>query len=151
MTATTQEATDGGQTRAFHGRCHCGAVQFEVRLSDGIATARRCDCSLCARRGAVAVLAPLDGMTYLAGEDRLTLYQFGTMTAEHYFCPVCGIYTHHRRRSNPNEIGVNLACLDGCTPFLPEVPVRDGQQHPSDIGVARDAGRLLFVAEGGAA
>jgi hypothetical protein len=82
------------------------------------------------------------------GEDKLTLYQFGTRTAAHYFCSICGIYTHHRRRSNPNEIGVNLACLDGHTPFLPEVLVHDGQNHPNDIGRARDAGRLLFLREG---
>ena len=125
---------------AVRGSCHCGAVVFEVRLSDGIAVARRCDCSLCARRGAVAVSAPLDGITYFTGEDKLTLYQFGTMTAEHYFCSVCGIYTHHRRRSNPDEIGVNLACLDGHTPFLPEVLVHDGQNHPNDIGMARGCG-----------
>ncbi len=136
-------------TAAIRGSCHCGAVVFEVRLSNGIETARRCDCSLCARRGAVAVSAPLDGITYLKGEDQLTLYQFGTMTAEHYFCARCGIYTHHRRRSDPNEIGVNLACLDGQTPFLPEVLVHDGVNHPNDVGTERDAGRLLFFPEGG--
>ncbi|WP_425038614.1 GFA family protein [Primorskyibacter sp. S187A] len=127
------------------GRCHCGTVTFEVSLSEGIASARRCDCSLCARRGAVAVSAPLDGIRYLSGQDRLTLYQFGTKTAEHYFCSICGIYTHHRRRSNPNEIGVNLACLDGQTPFLPEVLVHDGVHHPSD-GPSGDAGILRFEA-----
>ncbi|GKY88357.1 GFA family protein [Sinisalibacter aestuarii] len=129
----------------IHGKCHCGAVQFEVALSDGIETARRCTCSLCARRGAVAVSAPLGAITYLTGEDKLTLYQFGTMTAEHYFCSACGIYTHHRRRSNPNEIGVNLACLDGQSPFLPEVLVNDGVNHPTDTGQSRLAGRLLFI------
>jgi len=135
-------------TAPTHGSCHCGTVQFEVRLEDGIATAGRCTCSLCARRGAVTVSAPLDGITYLAGEDRLTLYQFGTRTAEHYFCSICGIYTHHRRRSNPDQIGVNLACLDGHTPFLPELPVSDGQRHSKDTGVERQAGRLIFIPEG---
>ena len=137
-------------TDVLHGSCHCGAVTFEVRLADGIETARRCTCSLCAKRGAVAVSAPLDGITYLTGEDKLTLYQFGTMTAEHYFCSVCGIYTHHKRRSNPNQIGVNLACLDGHTPFLPEVVVTDGVNHPTDTGAWRNVGRLLFVPEGDA-
>ena len=69
--------------------------------------------------------------------------------AQHYFCSVCGIYTHHRRRSDPNEIGVNLACLDGHTPFLPEVLVHDGQNHPNDIGRAQDDGRLVFIPQGG--
>ena len=114
-------------------RCHCGAVELEVRLSAGLASARRCDCSFCARRGAVAVTAPLDGVTVVKGADNLTLYQWGTRTAEHWFCKTCGIYTHHRRRSNPNEYGVNAACLDGVNPrHLDPVAWSDGVNHPSD-------------------
>jgi hypothetical protein len=113
--------------------CHCGIVQFEVRLTDGLNTARRCDCSYCRMRGAVAVSAPIDGIRFISGEDKLTLYQFGTNTAKHYFCSVCGIYTHHQRRSNPNEFGVNVACLEGVSPFdFEEVKVMDGNNHPSD-------------------
>lgn len=126
------------------GSCHCGAVRFIVTLSEDIASARRCDCSLCARRGAVTVSAAKDDITYTAGQDNLTLYQFNTRVAEHYFCKTCGIYTHHRRRSDPDEIGVNLACLEGHTPFLAQVLVYDGQNHPNDIGESRDAGILLF-------
>jgi hypothetical protein len=63
----------------------------------------------------------------------LSTYQFNTMSAEHHFCSKCGIYTHHRRRSNPNEYGVNVAILEGVSPFdFPEVPVTDGINHPSD-------------------
>lgn len=126
------------------GSCHCGAVRFIVTLSEDIASARRCDCSLCARRGAVTVSAAKDDITYTAGQDNLTLYQFNTRVAEHYFCKTCGIYTHHRRRSDPDEIGVNLACLEGHTPFLAQVLVYDGQNHPNDIGESRDAGILRF-------
>ncbi|MDO5706046.1 MAG: GFA family protein [Paracoccus sp. (in: a-proteobacteria)] len=117
------------------GACHCGSVRFRVRLTDGLATARRCDCSICRMRGAVAVSAPVDGFEVVQGAGNLTLYQFGTRVAQHYFCKTCGIYTHHRRRSNPNEYGVNLACLRGHSPFdLAEVPVMDGQRHPRDGG-----------------
>lgn len=122
-------------TDEIEGACHCGAVRFRVRLTDGLTTARRCDCSFCRMRGAVAVSAPLDGLTIVKGADRLVLYQFGTKVAEHWFCGTCGIYTHHRRRSNPNQLGVNLACLAGHSPFdLAEVPVMDGQNHPTDGG-----------------
>ncbi len=131
---------------AVAGACHCGAVRFEVVLKGGFAAARRCDCSLCIRRGAVAVSARLEDIRYLEGEDNLTLYQFGTKTAEHYFCKTCGIYTHHRRRSDPSEIGVNLACLEGHTPFLPEVIVNDGVNHPSDVGRSGIVGVLRFEA-----
>jgi hypothetical protein len=119
--------------RAWPAACHCGGVRFEVALSDGLNTARRCDCSFCRMRGAVAVSAPLDGIRFLKGEALLTRYQFGTGTAKHYFCSVCGIYTHHQRRSDPNEYGVNVACLEGVSPFdFPEVIVNDGVRHPSD-------------------
>ncbi len=128
------------------GACHCGAVRFRVRLSDGFNTARRCTCSYCRMRGAVAVPAELGGITVLEGEDKLTSYRFNTGKAEHFFCSVCGIYTHHQRRSNAAQYGVNVACLEGVSPFdFPEVPVMDGVNHPNDIGGAsRLAGILRF-------
>lgn len=117
----------------MRGSCHCGAVVLEVRLKDGLSTARRCDCSFCRRRGAIVVAAPLDGVAVVQGAANLTLYQWGTKTAQHWFCKTCGIYTHHRRRSNPNEFGVNVAILDGINPRdLGEVPWSDGVNHPAD-------------------
>ena len=126
------------------GRCHCGAVRFEVTLSGGIASARRCDCSYCLMRGAVAVTAAREAIRVTQGAENLALYQFGTRVAEHHFCKTCGIYTHHRRRSNPGEIGVNLACLEGQTPLLAEVIVNDGRNHPNDVGRSGIAGTLRF-------
>lgn len=135
------------------GQCHCGSVKFHVRLSDGLHSARRCTCSYCRMRGAIAVSAELSDIDILEGEDKLTLYQFNTKSAKHYFCSVCGIYTHHQRRSNPHQYGVNVACLEGISPFdFDEVPVNDGVSHPSDM-VAIDgkkpvrlAGILKFIA-----
>jgi len=120
-------------TQPMKATCHCGAVELRVTLSDGLNTARRCDCSFCRRRGAAAVSAPLDGVEIVRGADNLTLYQWGTKTAKHYFCKTCGIYTHHRRRSNPNEYGVNLGTLEGVNPRdLGDIAWVDGVNHPSD-------------------
>jgi hypothetical protein len=135
--------------READGACHCGAVRFHVRLRDGLHSARRCTCSYCRMRGAVAVTAELGDLDILSGQDKLTLYQFNTGTAKHYFCSVCGIYTHHQRRSNPNEFGVNAACLQGVSPFdFAEIVVTDGINHPSDGGRKGSgiAGVLKFVA-----
>jgi len=127
------------------GACHCGAVRFHVRLSDGLRSARRCTCSYCRMRGAVAVSANLGDIDILAGEEVLTEYRFNTGAARHYFCSRCGIYTHHQRRSNPNEFGVNVACLDGISPFdFDEVPVNNGMKHPSDGNPSSLAGVLKF-------
>lgn len=115
--------------------CHCGAVQLELVLPNGIENPRRCDCSMCRRRGAIVASVKLDGLRVLKGKDKISLYQFNTMTAKHYFCSVCGIYTHHQRRSNPQEFGFNVACLEGVNPLeLGEVPVMDGVNHPADRG-----------------
>ena len=115
--------------------CHCGTVRLRVRLSDGLASARRCDCSLCRMRGAVALTAGLGGVEVLEGAEALTEYRFNTGVARHFFCSKCGIYTHHQRRSNPNEYGVNATCLEGVSPFdFVEVLVNDGMNHPSDGG-----------------
>lgn len=112
---------------------HCGAVVLELNLPDGIVDARRCDCSMCRRRGTIVASIPLAGIKIVQGEAALRLYQFNTKTAKHYFCSNCGIYTHHQRRSNPNQYGYNVACLEGVNPFdLDAVPTYDGVNHPSD-------------------
>ena len=129
----------------MEGACHCGTVRFRVKLTDGLKTARRCNCSFCRMRGAVAVSAAYGDLTFIAGEDALTLYQFNTKTAEHYFCSTCGIYTHHRRRSNPNQYGINAACLQGVSPFdFAEVAVVDGVHHPADGGGNDIVGYLRY-------
>lgn len=117
----------------LNGSCHCGAVKFRVTLSEGFASARRCSCSICRMRGAVAVTSTPGQFQLTQGEDKLATYRFNTGVAEHHFCSACGIYTHHSRRSDPNELGVNVACLEGVSPFdFPEVPVLDGNRHPCD-------------------
>ena len=113
--------------------CHCGAVELELDLPDGIVDPRRCDCSLCRRKGAIMASVPLSGIKVIKGQEVLKLYQFNTMSAKHYFCSICGIYTHHQRRSMPEQYGYNVGCLEGVNPFeLGEVPTRDGVNHPAD-------------------
>ena len=121
------------QPVTFSGGCHCGAVKFSVTLTEGFASARRCTCSICRMRGAVAVTSTPAEFQITEGEDKLAIYRFNTRTAEHHFCTVCGIYTHHKRRSNPDQLGVNAACLEGVSPFdFHEVVVFDGNRHPAD-------------------
>ena len=84
-------------------------------------------------QGAIVASVPLAGIRIVRGQEVLRLYQFNTMTAKHHFCSVCGIYTHHQRRSNPEQYGYNVGCLEGVNPFeLGEVPTNDGVNHPAD-------------------
>ncbi len=133
----------------LNGACHCKAVQFQVTLQNGFGTIRRCNCTYCSMRGAVAVSAQLADIKFTQGFDHLTLYQFNTQTAKHYFCSVCGVYTHHQRRSNPNQFGVNVACLENISPFdFADIPVLNGRNHPRDTGQAGQiVGHLHYVKE----
>ena len=126
-----------GQTpigRVHKSTCHCGAVELEIRMPTGIVDPRRCNCSICRRKGAVVGSVLLSEITIVKGQGKLSLYQFDTKEAEHYFCSVCGIYTHHRRRSNPHQYGINLGCLENVDPTLIEgIEICDGaNNHPSD-------------------
>lgn len=117
----------------YKSTCHCGAVELELKLPNGLEELRRCNCSMCSRRGAVVASVPLKNLSIIRGQDKLSLYQFNTNTAKHYFCSICGIYTHHQRRSNPHLFGINVACIDGINPYeLGEIPVLDGINHPKD-------------------
>ncbi|CZF79051.1 Glutathione-dependent formaldehyde-activating enzyme [Grimontia celer] len=113
--------------------CHCGGVELELSLPNGIDKPRRCDCSICRRKGAVVASVKLDGIKIVKGKELLKLYTFNTHTAKHYFCSECGIYTHHQRRSDPSEYGYNVGCLEGVNPFdLGDVVTNDGINHPAD-------------------
>lgn len=113
--------------------CHCGSVELLINLPDGIISPMRCNCSFCNRRGAVMAATKFADIKILKGEESIKKYQFNSFTAEHYFCKHCGIYTHHRRRSNPDEYAYNVANLEGVNPLLIEsVMVFDGINHPND-------------------
>ncbi|MDG1169487.1 MAG: GFA family protein [Sulfitobacter sp.] len=113
--------------------CHCGAVSLTATLPHGLSTAGRCTCSFCARRQAAAVTATTASLKITKGADNLSLYTWGTGTAQHYFCKTCGIYTHHQRRIDPSQCGINLGCIEGAKPWEHDpVPWSDGINHPSD-------------------
>ena len=70
---------------------------------------------------------PVERLKVVKGTDMLTLYQWNTRAAKHYFCKVCGIYTHHQRRSNPSQYGFNIGCIEGVDPFaLGNIRIGDG-------------------------
>ncbi|NRB69925.1 MAG: GFA family protein [Vibrio sp.] len=122
------------QIKEYHkATCHCGNVEIELHLPQGIDKPRRCDCSICRRKGAIVASVKLDGIRILKGQEWLKLYQFNTGTAKHYFCSQCGIYTHHQRRSDPTEYGYNVGCLEGVNPYdLGDIVTYDGVNHPAD-------------------
>lgn len=110
--------------RTYPGSCHCGAVAFEIDTE--LDPVFRCNCSLCRRKGAVIHRLPQEQFRLLKGEDALSLYQFNTKVAKHYFCKHCGIYTHHQPRTAPELFGVNVGCLHDVDPLTLSYKMIDG-------------------------
>ena len=112
--------------------CHCGAIKAEVHI-DRLEKTMRCNCSICKRKGTIMSMVQNKDFKIIKGEDKLKLYQFHSKVAKHYFCSICGIYTHHNPRSNPAMTGINIGCIDDFNTFdLKNVSVNDGYNHPLD-------------------
>lgn len=119
------------------GSCHCGAVKFEIDVS--LSRLGRCNCSICSKQGALFVRILPAQFRLLEGDDKLTLYQFNTGLAEHYFCKRCGMHPPFRHpRSGPNLYLVNARCLDD---FDIEFEVYEVSLFDGRIWEAADAAR----------
>lgn len=120
-------------TETITGRCHCGAVEFQIPAETDLTDAGRCDCSFCRRRWAPNAAVPVGSLEVTKGREMLSLYQFNTGTAKHYFCSRCGIYTFHQRRSDPRQYGVNVGCFEGISMAdYNSAEIYDGINHPAD-------------------
>ena len=114
-------------------KCHCGQVEAEININKEFEKILRCNCSICKRKGAIMSMVKNEDFIITKGKNKLSLYQFHTKVAKHYFCSICGIYTHHNPRSNPSMTGFNLGCLDNVDTFeLDDVMINDGLNHPLD-------------------
>jgi len=103
---------DPKDSNRLYGKCHCGSVQFSIPRDIDLTAVRRCDCSLCKRRGAVMLACPRELVRIEAGDEYIVRYKWNTGVATHHFCSKCGIMTHHHRRTTPDICGVNLGCID---------------------------------------
>jgi hypothetical protein len=110
----------------YRARCHCGAVRFAFR-SEEITTGKRCNCSICVRKGAVmsSRYIPADDFEPLADPSDVADYRWGDVAVNHLFCRRCGIYPCH---GDP-KVGyrVNLGCVEGLDVFALDVSIIDGR------------------------
>ncbi|MGF1908375.1 GFA family protein [Vibrio kasasachensis] len=116
--------------KTYSGSCHCGLIQFEV--SADINHLRECDCSICIRRGALNFRVAKESLTIFTPLEEMRLYQWGSGTAEDYFCPKCGILPF-RKPSQLTQIeiaqgkipftgwAVNARCLNNLD--LSQIPI----------------------------
>ncbi|MCU4160129.1 GFA family protein [Acidiphilium sp. AL] len=92
------------------GACHCGRITFD--FDGNVDAAIECNCSICRKKGAIWHGTDDAHFRMLSGEADLGFYQFGTMTAKHYFCKACGVSPFSHPRIAPTMWVVNLRCVD---------------------------------------
>jgi hypothetical protein len=92
------------------GGCHCRRVRWLVEAPASV-VAWICNCSM---RGNTHFGVPRDKFQLDPGaEEFITAYTFGTRTAKHTFCKVCGITSFYDSRSNPDDgVSVTVACVE---------------------------------------
>jgi len=93
----------------FSGRCHCGAVKFDVEISDFASW--ECNCSLCIRTGAIYHRVP--EAAFRLNCDDSVLQSYGERNfVNHKFCKTCNIMCFSEVRFGTDElmICVNLRC-----------------------------------------
>ena len=95
----------------YQGGCHCGRVRFAV--TSDLTQIIDCNCSICTKKGFLHLILEPEQFHLFSPPEAVTLYQFNTKTAKHYFCSVCGIHAYYIPRSHPDKIDVNVRCLEG--------------------------------------
>lgn len=118
----------------YIGSCHCSTVRIEIEAPTKI-TVQDCNCSMCRKSGHLHLIVPQSHLRLLGGSEALTLYQFNTNTARHYFCKHCGIKVFYVPRSNPDGYSVNVRCLEP----RPDMTIEafDGQNWEANAAVLK--------------
>ena len=116
----------------MNGFCHCRKVQFKVETSkqDILQGIYRCDCSLCTKKGIIMKAIPKEDFQLLKGNQFLSTYKWNKNIAEHFFCSICGVYTHHKRRRDPSQFSINISCIQDLElPEAKEIELIKGSEH----------------------
>lgn len=96
--------------KTYHGSCHCKKVEFKV--STNLNKIVSCNCSICSKKGVLHHRVTPEQFKLTKGAEYLSLYQFGSKEAKHYFCRSCGIHPFSNPRAAPDMYSVNVRCLN---------------------------------------
>jgi hypothetical protein len=125
------------ETRLYQASCHCGAVRFSFR-SEELTSGRRCNCSICVRKGVVLSTRYYrpDELESLEGESALVRYSFGDRDVSHCFCRTCGIHPFtvvasvpagYAGPARPGDYRINLGCVQELDVLAIPIEVLDGR------------------------
>jgi len=115
---------------SYKGSCHCKKVTFSFTSSNILEEVYKCNCTLCVKKSIIMKSIPKSAFILESSPELLREYMWNKKIAKHYFCNECGVYTHHVRRRDPEQISVNLMCVDDI--LIPEntvINLIDGASH----------------------
>ncbi len=98
------------------GSCHCGKIAFEVDAE--LTAAVVCNCSNCARKGALLWAVPRGKLRLLGPDEGIGRYIFNKQAIEHRFCLTCGMHPFAEDADPQGErtAYVNVRCLEEVDP-----------------------------------
>ena len=107
----------------YKGSCHCGKVAYEVEGE--IDSALSCNCSICARKGALLWFVPRDKLRVVSPDEAAGAYTFNKHVVQHRFCLACGIhpYAEGKDPKGNRMAAINLRCIEGID--LASIPVKE--------------------------
>jgi len=94
--------------------CHCGTVELLLDLPDGIVDPRRCDCSMCRRRGSLLWFAPREAFQLTTDPADVATYHFNKAHIDHHHCRECGVAPYSEGvapRPGTPMVAVNVRCV----------------------------------------
>ncbi|MGB8694598.1 MAG: hypothetical protein WCD08_13925 [Steroidobacteraceae bacterium] len=139
------------------GRCHCGNISFRVdwQPEPMEIPARACSCSFCAKHGGVWTSCPAGTLEVSVAElGRVSVYAFGTKTADFHVCTRCGVVPVVTSRIDGRLYAV--VSVNAFENFAPSLLRRAAASYDGEMGGDRLArrqqnwiGNVSFV-QGGA-
>ena len=116
--------------------CHCELIQLDCFLSNGVVTIIRCNCSICSRtKGLGMICVPLNNCFIIKGMESMTEYVCNTKTSPPCFLYICGTHPHHKSRTKPDLLCINISCINklDVAKYDDKIIGFDGINHPKDL------------------
>ena len=123
----------------IRGKCHCGNIAFSLTWEPDPTEirARACGCDFCTKHGGVWTAHPAGRLRISVGDPQLlSLYAFGTRTADFLVCARCGIVPVVTSRIDGQlyaVVSVNAFEDVSGTPILRAPADFDGEDEPSRL------------------
>jgi hypothetical protein len=131
----------------IQGSCHCGNIRYEFDIPGAAKDlgVRACSCSFCVKHGG-AWTSHRQGKLAAVVRDGtlLSIYRFGTRTAEFYVCSGCGAVPFVTSDIESHLYAVvNVNTFDGIDPSSLARAPADFEGETSDARLARRSERWI--------